>query len=89
MRTTIRFTAALLAIAATAASAQTTAITRATIHTVGPEGTLENATVLIHDGRIAAVGTNVQVPAGADVIAASAKIVPPGLFSPMGQLGLI
>jgi len=88
MRTTIRFSAALLAIAATAASAQTTAITRATIHTVGPEGTLENATVLIHDGRIAAVGTNVQVPAGADVIDASAKIVTPGLFSPMGQLGL-
>lgn len=88
MRTTIRFSAALLAIAATAASAQTTAITGATIHTVGPEGTLENATVLIHDGRIAAVGTNVQVPAGADVIDASAKIVTPGLFSPMGQLGL-
>ncbi len=88
MRTTIRFTAALLAIAATAASAQTTAITRATIHTVGPEGTLENATLLINDGRIAAVGTNVQVPAGADVIDASAKIVTPGLFSPMGQLGL-
>ena len=88
MRTTIRLTAAFLAFAASAAVAQTTAVTGATVHTVGPDGTLENATILINDGRIAAVGTNVQVPAGADVIDASGKIVTPGLFSPMGQLGL-
>ena len=88
MRTAIRLTAALLTLAASAASAQTTAIIGATVHTVGPGGTLENATILINDGRIAAVGTNVQVPAAADVIDASGKIVTPGLFSPMGQLGL-
>jgi imidazolonepropionase-like amidohydrolase len=88
MRTTLRLTAALLAFAAATASAQTTAVIGATVHTVGPDGTLENATILINDGRIAAVGTNVQVPAAADVIDASGKIVTPGLFSPMGQLGL-
>src|SRR5437667_115934 len=44
--------------------AQTIAITGGTVYPVsGPK--IENATVLIRDGRIAAVGTNVAVPAGA------------------------
>lgn len=78
----------LLAFAATAATAQTTAITGATVHTVASAGTLENATVLIQNGRIAAVGTAIAVPAGATVIDASGKIVTPGLFSAIGQIGL-
>jgi len=88
MRTSIRMTSALLAFAACSATAQTTAITGATVHTVGPEGTLENATVLINDGRIAAVGVRTQLPEGATVIDASGKFITPGLFSAMGQLGL-
>ena len=56
--------AAYFAFAACVASAQTTAITGATVHTVGPAGTLENATVIIENGRIADVGTGIQVPAG-------------------------
>ncbi len=88
MRTSLRLTTALLTLAASAASAQTTAITNATVHTVGPDGTLDNATIVIENGRIVEVGTGIQVPAGAEVIDASGKIVSPGLFSPMGQLGL-
>jgi len=88
MSTTLRLTAVLLTLAAFGASAQTTAITNATVHTVGPERTLDNATIVIENGRIAEVGTGIQVPAGADVIDASGKIVTPGLFSAMGQLGL-
>jgi len=88
MRTTIRMTATVLAFAASVASAQTTAITGATVHTVGPEGTLENATIVIENGRIAEVGTGIQVPVGAEVIDASGKIITPGLFSAMGQIGL-
>lgn len=88
MRTTIRMTATVLAFAASVASAQTTAITGATVHTVGPEGTLENATIVIENGRIAKVGTGIRVPAGAEVIDASGKIITPGLFSAMGQIGL-
>ncbi|MDZ7643454.1 MAG: amidohydrolase family protein [Woeseiaceae bacterium] len=68
--------------------AATTAITGARVHTVGPQGTLENATVLIEDGRIVAVGTDVDVPGAATRIDASGKIVTPGLFTPLGQLGL-
>ncbi|MDH3621042.1 MAG: amidohydrolase family protein [Gammaproteobacteria bacterium] len=71
------------------ASAATTAIVNGKIHTVGPQGTIENGTVLIVDGRIAAVGADVEVPTGAETIDASGKIVTPGLFSPLGQLGLV
>lgn len=70
------------------ANAQTTAITGATVHTVGPDGSIENATIVIEGGRISAVGTNVSVPANAERVDASGKIITPGLFSPLGQLGL-
>ena len=88
MRILTKLSPILLALTTTATLAQTTAITGARVHTVGPRGTLENATVVIENGRIAEVGTGIQVPAGAVVIDASDKIVTPGIFSPMGQLGL-
>jgi len=67
--------------------AQTIAITGGTVYPVsGPK--IENATVLIRDGRIAAVGTNVVVPAGATRIDASGKWVTPGLIDGAGQMGL-
>jgi len=88
MRTSIRLIATLLSLAASAAFAQTTAITGATIHTVGPAGTLDNATIVIDNGRIVEVGVAVAVPDGSILINASGKIVTPGLFSAMGQLGL-
>jgi len=81
-------TLALLALTLPAA-ADTTAIVGGKVHTVGPMGTIENGTVLIVDGRIAAVGESVNVPAGAKTIDATGKTVTPGLFSPFGQLGLV
>lgn len=67
--------------------AQTIAITGGTVYPVsGPK--IENATVLIRDGRIAAVGANVSVPAGATRIDAAGKWVTPGLFDGAGQMGL-
>lgn len=67
--------------------AQTIAITGGTVYPVsGPK--IENATVLIRDGRIAAVGTNVTVPSGATRIDASGKWVTPGLIDGAGQMGL-
>ncbi len=71
------------------AGAATTAIVNGKIHTVGPQGTIENGTVLIVDGRIAAVGEDVDIPADAETIDANGKVVTPGLFSPFGQLGLV
>ncbi len=67
--------------------AQTIAITGGTVYPVsGPK--IDNATVLIRDGRIVAVGTNVAVPAGATRIDASGKWVTPGLIDGAGQMGL-
>lgn len=73
---------------AAAAAAQTTAITGATVHTIGPQGTIEDATIIIEGGRIAAVGADIDIPAGATEVDATGKVVTPGLFSPLGQIGL-
>lgn len=66
---------------------QTIAITGGTVYPVsGPR--LENATVLIRDGRVAAVGPNVQIPADARRIDARGKWVTPGLINAATQIGL-
>lgn len=80
---------ALTALIATPAYAEMTAITGATVHTVGPQGSLEDAVVLIEDGIIAAVGNDLEVPGDARVIDAAGKVVTPGLMTPMGQIGLV
>ena len=68
--------------------AQTIAITGGTVYTVsGPK--IEHATVLIRDGRIAAVGTNITVPAEATRIDAAGKWITPGLIDGAGQMGLV
>ena len=68
--------------------AQTIAITGGTVYPAsGPK--LANATVLIRDGRIAAVGTSVSVPSDATRIDATGKWVTPGLIDGAGQLGLV
>jgi imidazolonepropionase-like amidohydrolase len=67
--------------------AQTIAITGGTVYPVsGPK--IDNATVLIRDGRIAAVGTNVTIPTGATRIDAAGKWVTPGLIDGAGNMGL-
>lgn len=75
-----------------AASAQSTssgtyAITHARIFTVSG-APIDDGTLVIRDGRIAAVGANVAVPAGAEVIDAKGLQVYPGLFDPITQMGL-
>ncbi|MFW6039872.1 MAG: amidohydrolase family protein [Gemmatimonadota bacterium] len=67
--------------------AQTIAVTGGTIHTVdGP--TIDGGTVLLRDGRIAAVGADVEVPEGARRIDARGRVVTPGLFDVGSRLGL-
>ena len=78
----------LFALAAVPAAAQTVAITNAKIHTVsGP--VIERGTLVIRDGKIAAVGANVAVPAGARVIDAAGKIVTPGFMDSHTALGSV
>jgi imidazolonepropionase-like amidohydrolase len=49
---------------------------------------IENATVIIENGKITAVGQDVKVPAGAEVIDAKGLEVYPGMFDPITQMGL-
>ena len=80
---------ACLAAAWGPADAETVAIVGATVHTMGSAGTLENATVVIEGGRIRAVGRGIPVPPGARTIDARGKVVTPGLFDSLTQLGLV
>lgn len=78
----------LAALAAPEARAQTVAITNAKIYTAaGPA--IERGTVVIQAGRIAAVGANVAVPAGAQVVDGTGKVVTPGFFDAATGLGAV
>jgi imidazolonepropionase-like amidohydrolase len=55
------------------------AITNATVLTV-TRGTIERGTVLVRDGRIAAVGADIAVPRDATVVDASGRFVSPGII---------
>src|SRR6476620_3729584 len=67
---------------------QPVAITGATVH-VGNGQVLNNAIVIMVDGKITAVGTNLQIPAGAQTINAQGKHVYPGLILSASNLGLV
>jgi imidazolonepropionase-like amidohydrolase len=69
------------------AGAQTIAITGGKVYPVsGPP--IEGGTVVIVNGKIAAVGKNVAIPAGAQRIDATGKIVTPGFVNSSTQLGV-
>ncbi len=61
------------------AAAKLVAITNATILTAS-HGTIQNGTIIIRDGKIAAMGTNVAVPAGAQIIDGTGKFITPGII---------
>jgi imidazolonepropionase-like amidohydrolase len=85
-----RLLIAALALGAATASAQQPAATtkvgptlikNATVLTV-TKGKLENADILLMNGKIAQIGKNLSAPAGAQVIDATGKYVMPGIIDP-------
>lgn len=78
---------AALALVAPAA-AQDFAITNATVATGDGSEPIENATVVVRDGRIVEAGTGVSAPVGVEVIDGRGKWVTPGIFSAVTTLGL-
>lgn len=69
------------------AQTKTIALMNGTVHTVS-DGVIENGTVVFENGKITAVGANVDVPEGAEVILVNGKHVYPGLFESHSQIGL-
>ncbi len=66
----------------------TFALTNATIETI-TNGTLNAATLIIRNGKIEAVGTNVTVPQDAEVINCTGLRIYPGMIDSGTRLGLV
>jgi imidazolonepropionase-like amidohydrolase len=79
----------LLSPANASAQSQPTAyaITHAKIFTLAGN-TIDDGTVIIRDGKIAAVGVGLDIPAGAQVIDAKGLQVYPGIFDSVTQMGM-
>lgn len=96
---TSMFRLLLVLLLSAAASAQTPAdlppadargsllVRGATVHTV-TQGTLENADVLVRDGRIAEVGTGLRAPAGVRVVEAAGMHLMPGIIDAHSHIAL-
>jgi imidazolonepropionase-like amidohydrolase len=65
------------------------ALIGAELHGAADSRSIANATVVIEDGRIAAVGSGLPPPAGARVIDAAGKVATPGLMNAGTHLGLV
>ena len=65
--------------AQTRAADSVVAIRGATILTA-TRGTIQNGTIVLRGGRIAAVGANVPVPSGAEIMDGAGKFVSPGII---------
>ena len=81
-------TTVFIAAAAACALAQTIAITGGTVYPVSA-APISNATVIVRNGVIVAVGAGIPIPAEATKIDATGKIVTPGLINSTTELGLI
>lgn len=80
--------AALILAGLPALAQNTIAITGGRVLTIS-HGVIENGTVLVENGKIAAVGRDIKVPRGAQVIDARGNVVMPGLFDAGDKLGTV
>lgn len=80
--------AAALGATSAGAAAATVLLRNGVIHTEGARGTLDGGSVLIVDGRVAAIGRDLAGPAGAEVVDLHGRPVTPALFGGVGQLGV-
>ncbi|MEF3082318.1 amidohydrolase family protein [Luteimonas sp. SMYT11W] len=79
-------TGALLA-ATLPVAAQSVLIRGATVHTAGPQGSLQNTDVLVRNGRVAAVGTGLAA-GDAQVVEANGRPLTPTLFGGVTGVGI-
>ena len=86
--TTLRTALPLLALLATSAAAQTRAFTGLTLVDPTRRAPVENAVVVVREGRVVAAGpaASTQIPAGAERVALDGKFVIPGLINAHGHV---
>jgi imidazolonepropionase-like amidohydrolase len=84
-----RFIATALVLTCISARAETIAIVHAKAWTLTAATSVENATVVVSDGKIASVAADGAAPAGARVIDAKGRPLTPGLVHPATHLGLL
>jgi len=88
-RTRILIVALVLLVAvARVYAADVVAITGGRLLTV-THGLIENGTILVENGRISALGVNLSIPKGAQIIDARGKVTMPGLIDAGNRLGLV
>src|SRR4051794_1151045 len=88
MKRLAAFAAAAMAAGVAPSAADTLAITGATVYQRADKK-LDNATIVIRDGKIAEVGAGLAVPAGATQIDGKGKVVTAGLIEASSQVGLV
>lgn len=84
---TILYLLYFLNLPSASAQSPTYALTHAKIFTLAGSP-IDDATLIIRDGKIAAIGTNVEIPSGAQIIDAKGLQIYPGLFDSVTQMGL-
>ena len=84
------FTAALLLLSvASTAIAQDYFISDAKLVTNTSQGIVENADIIIRNGKVSQIDTDLVAPANAEMIKADGRWVTPGLIAPYSRLGLM
>ncbi len=68
-------------------AAQSVLIRGATVHTAGPQGSLQNTDVLVRNGRVAAVGAGLSA-GDAQVVEANGRPLTPTLFGGVTGIGI-
>lgn len=86
IRTFLSAGVAITALAMTA-SAQSVAVTNAKLWT--GDALIDNATVVIRDGRVTASGADVTVPSGVSSVDADGAWVTPGIFAAFSRVGIV
>ncbi len=78
----------LLLLSSATANAWILAIRGGRVFTMS-DGIMENGVILIENNRISAIGKDVAIPSGAEVIDAAGMTITPGLFDSYNQMGLV
>ena len=84
---TIAMCSLIVCFVSTSAFAQVVKIENASVHTI-VGGVIEDGDILIRDGTIVAVGTDLDAPEGARIVNGKGLVATPGIVAPYSAIGL-